>query len=81
MLFRDVLKGVLEDRDQMRENRKQVFLEAIDELISKIHKAEELLLSGDISGPEYQQIKLDGEVRINIMGEKIAGIEKQSKIS
>lgn len=80
VLFRDVLKSVLEDRDQTRENRKQVFLEAIDELISKIHKGEELLLSGDISGPEYQQIKLDGEVRINIMGEKIAGIEKQSKI-
>lgn len=47
-------------------------LKEINDLNSRIAKARELLLNGDIDGADYKTIKSDNEYKINVLEAKLA---------
>jgi site-specific DNA recombinase len=48
-------------------------LKDINDLNSRIAKARELLLNGDIDGADYKTIKSENEYKINVLEAKMAG--------
>lgn len=53
-------------------------MDRINELIRKLQKAEELLLLGNITDTDYQRIKQDGEIEINILGDRITNAQRSA---
>jgi hypothetical protein len=53
-------------------------MKRLEESVTKIHKAEELMLEGSISGEDFRRIKDDTEMQINILGEQITVVQENT---
>lgn len=79
--FLDFLKTqfriLIQESVQLTKSKRSILLSRIEADIQRTHKAEQLMLDGVISGDDYRRIKLDMELEINILGEKLQFIRNQ----
>jgi hypothetical protein len=76
LFFRSILKKAFLEKIQLKVTNQEIITSRINDLINKILKAEELMLLGEINSSDYNRIKEDSELQINILGEKLSFIKK-----
>jgi site-specific DNA recombinase len=75
--FKTQIRILIQEGLQVSKSRQCALLSKIEADIQRTHKAEQLMLDGVISGDDYRRIKLDMELGINILGEKLQFIRSQ----
>jgi len=75
-LFRSILKKSFLEKIQLKITNREIITTPINDLTNKVLKAEELMLLGEIDGSDYQRIKEESELQINILGEKLSLIKR-----
>ncbi|WP_426589710.1 recombinase family protein [Mucilaginibacter sp. R-33] len=68
-----ILDVYRQDYESKGDGRKELIVR-IDELTTRQKKARELLLTGDLDGVEYREIKTECESKINALEAKISGL-------
>jgi site-specific DNA recombinase len=71
-LFTQVITDTYKSQNTTQIISRSELLKEINDLNSRIAKARELLLSGDIDGADYKTIKSENEYKINVLEAKLA---------
>lgn len=71
-LFTEVIGDTYKSQNTTQLISSSELLKEINDLNSRISKARELLLNGDIDGADYKTIKSDNEYKINVLEAKLA---------
>ncbi|RWY55396.1 recombinase family protein [Mucilaginibacter gilvus] len=71
-LFTEVIADTYKSQNTTQLISRSELLKEINDLNSRIAKARELLLNGDIDGADYKTIKSENEYKINVLEAKLA---------
>ena len=71
-IFTEVIADTYKSQNTSQLISRSELLKEINDLNSRIAKARELLLNGDIDGADYKTIKSENEYKINVLEAKLA---------
>lgn len=73
-LFKEIARDVFKQRSSGRQQRRQQIALKMETLASRLRKARELLLSGELDTPDYQSVKTEHEAEIGSLQTELDGL-------